>query len=289
MTILPILEILLANLIWGFGFVASIWALESLTWIQIFLYRFLIAGVTGLIIFLILEKKELLKSYFSIAFIPSIFLSLEIIFQIFSLQYTTATEGGFLFILYIIMIPIMEYVLFKKHLPKKQMLWILLGLVGSVLMMKSKEITIGKGEIAMLVAAFFAGAHIISIDRLDKSKIKTFYLNAFQLMWGAIFTAPFYFFIKHDFSGHFSTKSVVGLISLIFGSTLIAYFLQLKAQLKISPSMISVLFLLESAFSAIFAYWLLGDRLSSGQWIGAAIISISALAVSIDFLKSQKD
>lgn len=289
MTILPVLEILLANLIWGFGFVASIWALESLTWIQIFLYRFLIAGLSGLIIFLILEKRSLLKSYFSIAFIPSIFLSLEIIFQIFSLQYTTATEGGFLFVLYIIMIPVMEYILYRRHLPKKQVLWIVLGLIGSVLMMKSKEITIGKGEIAMLAAAFFASAHIISIDRLDKTKIKTFYLNAFQLMWGAIFTAPFYFFIKHDFSGNYSTKSVLGLFSLIFGSTLLAYFLQIKAQLKISPSMISVLFLLESAFSAMFAYWLLGDRLSSGQWIGAAIISISALAVSLDFLNSQKD
>ena len=156
-------------------------------------------------------------------------------------------------------------------------------------MMKSTEMIIGKGEIAMLAAAFFASAHIISIDRLDKTKIKAFYLNAFQLTWGAILTSPLYFFIKHDFSGTYSTRSIIGLMSLIFGSTLLAYYLQIKAQLKISPSMISILFLLESAFSAVFAYWLLGDRLSAGQWIGAAIISVSAIAVSLDFLKSQQD
>lgn len=289
MSFLPILEILLANLIWGFGFVATVWALDSLSWIQIFLYRFLLAGFVGFLIFLIFENRKLIKPYLAIAFIPSIFLSLEIIFQIFSLQYTTATEGGFLFVMYIILIPIMEFILYKKRLPKKQLIWIALGILGSFLMMNSKEISIGKGELAMIGAAFFASAHVIAIDRVDKTKVKPFYLNTFQLLWGALFTSPCYFFIVHKFNGHYNAKSILGLLSLIFGSTLLAYYLQIKAQLKISPSMISILFLLESAFSAMFAYWLLGDRLSPGQWIGATIICISAVAVSLDFLNSQKD
>lgn len=289
MKFLPVIEILLANLIWGFGFVATVWALESLNWVQIFLYRFLIAGSVGFIIFLFNEKRSLIKPYLKIAFLPSLFLSLEIIFQIFSLQYTTATEGGFLFVMYIIMIPIMEFLLYEKYLPKKQLIWIILGIIGSILMMKSKSISLGRGELGMLTSAFFASAHVLAIDQVDQTKIKAFYLNTFQLLWAVLFTAPLYFFINHHLSGHYSAQSIMGLVSLIFGSTLIAYYLQIRAQLKISPSILSILFLLESAFAAFFAYWLLGDRLSSGQWIGAAIICFSALAVSADFLVSQED
>lgn len=287
MNMIPLLEILIANLIWGFGFVATIWSLESLSWSQIFLYRFLLAGITGLLIYIIFNRK-FLKTYIETSFIPSIFLCLEIGFQIYALQFTTATEGGFLFVMYIIFIPLIEYVLFKKILKPKQFLWIVMGLIGSALMVKNGKMSLDKGELAMLGSAFFAGLHVISIDRTNKLELNPFYLNTFQLLWGILFSLPIYFFIDHNLQGFTYPKALVGFLCLAFGSTLLAYFLQIKAQLKISPAMISILFLMESAFSAVFAFILLGDRISVNQWIGALVISLSAVAVSIDFFKSEK-
>jgi drug/metabolite transporter (DMT)-like permease len=285
MALLPIFEILLANLIWGFGFVATIWALESFSWEQIFLYRFLLAGTTGLLIYLVFSRKNI-KNYIKASFLPSIFLCLEIVFQIFSLQFTKATEGGFLFVTYIIMIPLLEYLLYKKYLPAKQFAWIIMGIIGSYLMVNGGEISLGKGELTMLLSALCASAHVLAIDRIDKSDLNPFYLNVFQLLWGILLTSPFYFFVNHHIDSTMSINSIVGLLSVAFGSTLLAYFLQIKAQEKISPSMISILFLVESTFSAIFAFFLLGERITAIQWIGAIVISLSAVAVSLDFIKS---
>lgn len=286
MNIVPVLEILLANLIWGFGFVATIWALESMSWPQVFLYRFLLAGIFGFVLYLIFDRK-LLSSYIKTAFIPSIFLCLEIGFQVFSLQYTTATEGGFLFVMYIIFIPLIEYILYKKIIKPKQFIWIALGLIGSALMVKNGKMSLDKGELGMLASALFAGLHVISIDHSNKKQLNPFYLNTFQLLWGILFSLPFYYFINHQTEVMTNSKALIGFLSLAFGSTMLAYFLQIKAQLKISPSMISILFLLESAFSAGFAFILLGDRISGTQWLGALIICLSAIIVSIDFFKSE--
>ncbi|MBC7713415.1 MAG: EamA family transporter, partial [Rhizobacter sp.] len=187
MALLPILEILLANIIWGFGFVATIWALESLSWSQIFLYRFLIAGVTGFLIYLIFSRK-FFKKYIKVSFLPAIFLCAEVGFQVMSLQSTKATEGGFLFVTYVIMVPVIEFHLFKKYLPPKQFIWILLGVIGSYLMANEGSISLGRGELTMLLSALGASAHVITIDRINKEELSSFYFNVFQLLWGILFS-----------------------------------------------------------------------------------------------------
>ena len=206
MTVLPIIEILLANIIWGFGFVATAWALTSYSSNQILLYRFLLAGLVGLILYLLVSRKNL-KKYILVSFVPSLFLIMEIYFQIFSLQFTSATEGGFLFVTYIIMIPVIEYILFKKYLTKMHMIWIAMGILGSILMIKSGEVNFNKGEMTMLISAFFASAHVVSIDRADRTLLNSFFLNTFQLLWGILLTCPLYYFIDAVPEISFSDKA----------------------------------------------------------------------------------
>jgi len=287
MSILPLIEILLANIIWGFGFVATAWALESFNEFQIFFLRIFVAAVVGLIAFAAFGRTNLRK-YLRLSFLPSFFLALEIFFQIFSLKYTKATEGGFLFVTYILMVPLLEFILFKKRLGYRQVLWIFMGLGGSYLMIEGGVMAMGLGEFAMLLSALFASCHLIVVDRTDREALNSFYFNTFQLFWSTLMSLPLLLIIDLRLKSVVTWNSLLGLGALIFGSTLIAYFLQIKAQKSVSPMAISILFLLESIFSAIFASLLLGERITLVQWVGALLITLSALAVSFELLRKDE-
>jgi drug/metabolite transporter (DMT)-like permease len=284
--ILAIFEIFLANLIWGFGFVATIWALESFHWGDIYFLRILLASLTGLIFFFIRKEKSFEK-YFRMSFFPSLFLSAEILFQVLSLRGTKASEGGFLFVMYVVIIPFLEFLFYRKKISKTNFFLILLSLFGSFLIAHKESMIVSLSSFFMLISGLFAALHVLAIDRINKDTFKSFYLNVFQLFWGVLFSIPFfiYYFDINRLSTfqNVSTHSWGGLFSLVFGSTLIAYYLQIKSQEKISPAVIGILFVTESIFSSIFAWWLLNEMLDGVQITGAIIILISAVAVSLDY------
>ena len=64
----------------------------------------------------------------------------------------------------------------------------------------------------------------------------------------------------------------MGLLMLGIGSTLIAFYLQIKAQKVLSSTVSSLFFLLESPFALLFAFFLLGESLNMKQGIGALLI-----------------
>jgi drug/metabolite transporter (DMT)-like permease len=71
------------------------------------------------------------------------------------------------------------------------------------------------------------------------------------------------------------------MFSLAFGSTVLAFFLQVKAQAFLSPTVASLLCLLESPFAMIFAAALLGETLGPLEGAGAALIFVSAAGASV--------
>jgi drug/metabolite transporter (DMT)-like permease len=73
-----------------------------------------------------------------------------------------------------------------------------------------------------------------------------------------------------------------GFLFLVFGSTLLGFMIQVRAQRALSATLCGLLCLLEAPFSAFFAFIFLNDKLSFVQWGGAFLIFISAaLAVKI--------
>jgi drug/metabolite transporter (DMT)-like permease len=83
--------------------------------------------------------------------------------------------------------------------------------------------------------------------------------------------------------------SLVGLFSLTFGSTLIAFAFQVKAQKILSPSVVSLLFLLEAPFATFFGLLFLGEELRSDQWLGAALILSTSVVVSLRSARSNTE
>ncbi|MBC7420321.1 MAG: DMT family transporter [Bdellovibrio sp.] len=274
-----VLEILLADIFWGFGFVATTWSLLSFSLFQSLYLRFtIIAVVTLPFIVYQMNKRDFMK-YLKIAFLPSLFLIGEIFFQILGLTYTTPSKAGFITTLFIVIVPILEYLLLKKTISRLHWFWVLLSLIGTYFIVGGEISKINSGDLIIFVSAIFASFHIMTIGKISDLNLDFFKLNIFQSFWGCLLTLPLFFFEPVLEISNIQTKAVIGLMSLTFGTTLLAFYFQMRAQRTISSSTASLLFLLESPLAAVFSFYLIGEQMIWLQILGCLIVILSAIGV----------
>jgi drug/metabolite transporter (DMT)-like permease len=90
----------------------------------------------------------------------------------------------------------------------------------------------------------------------------------------------------NQFAGGFDLMSLshlgwLGMLALILGSTLLAFFLQVRAQKILQPTVASIFFLLESPLGLAFGFLLLNETLKPLQFAGAALIFFSCVIVAL--------
>lgn len=274
-------ELLLAGIFWGFGFIATIWALQSLSTSAIIFYRFMMAFLISLV-FLAIAKtpKETYLHELKLAFIPGIFLWATLFFQTWGLEITTATKSSFITTLYVIIVPVIMWILGKEKLSWLHWFSVALALLGTALIVDLHSLQISAeslnwGDFLTLVCAFAAALSIIILgDRASRTK-SPFGFNAFQCMWVALIALIALPWSSKWDLGNLTTEAWIGILSLGIGSSLLAFWLQIRAQRVLSPSVASLLFLAESPIACVFAYFLLSERMTGSQWAGAILIMIA--------------
>jgi drug/metabolite transporter (DMT)-like permease len=294
-----ILELSFAGALWGFGFIAAIWALRELGPLAITGLRFAIAATVGLLICFAIPKlrEDLSWRQFRLALVPGLLITATLIVQTYGLRYTTATKSGFLTTLYVLMVPFLENMWLKRRLPRFHLAFVVVALIGVALICDIPGALLGYtintdpalaqrqawniGDLLTLVCAGLASLHIVWFALIRHQIGSSFVFNNFQSVWAALPALVLAGAIE-SWPSSLSGEPLMGLLMLTFGSTLIAFALQVRAQKVISPSLASVLFLLESPFAALFAYALLGESLRSHQWLGAGLI-LAAVALSSVF------
>lgn len=274
----PLIELLIAGLFWGFGFIATVWSLKFISFGAIIAYRSIGAFLFGLPF--ILKYGKQLKNELRLAFWPGLFLSLTLSWQAWGLVNTSATKSAFITTLYVIIVPVVSFFFLKKPLQKKHWFYVLLSLVGVALITELHDLSMNQGDLLTLVAAFLAAIHILIIDSVIRKSKSYFALNVMQFFWCSLFTLPWLLVDSRSDLSLLDTKAWLGMMSLTLGSSLLAFYLQLKAQERLSPAVASVLFLLESPFTLILAFLFLNETLNFTQAAGAALIFATCVATS---------
>ena len=235
-----------------------------------------------------LNRKEF-KQYFKISFIPALFIIGEVFFQILGLKYTTPSQAAFITTLFIIMVPLLEIYFSKNQISRWHWAWVALSLLGTYLIVGGEIARVSVGDFIILISALCVSFHIIIIGKISASSLGLFKLNLFQSYWGFLLTAPLFFFEPVIKFAQVKTHSWVGLLALTFGTTMLAFYFQLRAQRTVSASAASLLFLLESPIAAIFSYFLAGERLSILQLVGCITVLLSATGVILSNSAKRND
>jgi drug/metabolite transporter (DMT)-like permease len=108
-------ELILAGALWGFGFIAATWAIQSFTPTETLVLRFITASVLGEALYFILRRPKVpsAKSDFLKALPAGALLGGMLLLQTIGLKYTTATKSGFLTSIYVILVPLLNTLFFK--------------------------------------------------------------------------------------------------------------------------------------------------------------------------------
>lgn len=273
------LELVFAGVLWGFGFVAAVWALKAFTPVETLIYRFIIAAVIGEILYLAIKGPRFttIREEFFRALPAGLLLGGMLLLQTIGLKFTTATKSGFLTSLYVILVPLMNTWFFKSSSTWKNYALVGLALLGTFILMDANLEDVNVGDLWTIGCSLFAAFHIIYIGKISSRVGNAFRFNNFQSFWCLIALLPL-LWTQDSVTTHSSDwQAWAGVLCLGLGSSIIAFYLQIRTQKILSDSTASMLFLLESPFAALFGFLLLSERLSLFQLSGAALIMIASI------------
>lgn len=294
-----IIVLLITALIWGFGFAAQRQSVKSLS-PQIFLaLRSLIAGIALLPVIAGLDRvsgrvpslwgtlktKTDHKTLLAGGFYCGIVLCCASLLQQWGLVYSSAGKGGFLTALYIVIVPLLG-IFFKKK--TTWLLWCAVALVlcGSYLLCGGNGFgKLNIGDLLLLLCAFGYAGHIMVIDHfatmtdgVRMSCIQFFICGVLALGGAAI--------AQDSWSWSDISAAMIPILYCGICSSGIGYTLQIIGQKYVHPVIASLLMSLESVFSVIGGYFVLGEVLTMRELTGCGIIFLAVLMAQIPL--SQK-
>jgi len=251
----------IATIFFGMTYVLTKICLNYSTEFHIISFRFSIAFIISLIF---LHKKifPIKRREFFYSLLLGELLFLIFITMTIGVKYTTATNASFLVSLSVIFIPFFSWV-FNKEKPKKSIFLVLIiVLIGIMLLTLDKNLELHIGDILCLICSLLFSFHVLITERLA--------ILSFLVQYPIEkFTLP-----KDE-------KFWISLLILSVFCTVLAYIIQTISQKKLSSTLIGLILSLEPIFSGIFGYFFLNEYLTFQQYVGAFLLLISVIYVSV--------
>lgn len=192
--------LLLASFIWGLAFVAQS---SGVKYIGPFSYngiRFLIGALSlvPLIIFrgpvLVNGKKEDKKILLKAGLTSGLILALASNLQQVGMSLgTSAGKAGFLTTIYIIFVPILNLLVFRKKVGPKVWLGVFITLIGLYLLCMTKDFSFRYSDLLVIFCAIAYAGQILAIDRFARGRpYKVIGSTVFCLWLGYLYFYGFY-------------------------------------------------------------------------------------------------
>jgi drug/metabolite transporter (DMT)-like permease len=252
-------------------------------------YRFTLAGVL-LGAWLLLRRAPLLKHWRQGLWL-GVILWILYIAQTIGLGITTASNSGFITGLFIVFVPLVNWLLFRRRTGWVQLAAVGLALIGLWLLTGGIR-GINAGDVMTLAAAVTYALHVIIAGRYMEQRLDPWVLNFQQILVIGVLgllTALIQWALGGDgsatavdFGAHFAVAGAAAwwiIIFLAIFPTITAYIAQLYGQRVVSPTRAALLFTLEPIFAALFAWTLGGElfrplsALGGGLMVAAMVIS----------------
>ena len=260
----------LTAMIWGFAFVAQVQGISHIGSFTMNGTRFTLGVLSLLPVVLIFEKgrtdrAERIRTVRA-SILAGIALFTASTLQQFGIAYTgSAGVAGFITGLYIVLVPIAGFLLFRHKTGLQVWVGAVLAVIGLFLLCfkPGEGFSFGVGELLLLIGSFFWTAHILIIDRLAKD-VRPLHFSLGQFTVCAILGLIFMFlFEEPTWAGIWQAKWAILYCGVL--SVGVAYTLQVIGQRRADPTFATIVMSTESAFSAIGGVIFGIDRIS---WIG---------------------
>ena len=280
------LLLLTAALIWGSAFVGQLLGMASVGPLTFTAARF----VLGALLIAPLawhEWQQLRRSgrgmsgndFKGIVLLGTVLFAAVVLQQI-GLVSTTATNAGFLTVLYVPMVPLL-YWLLRRHMMHWSVWPASLGCVfGTWLLSGAGSLALSVGDTWILACTLPCALHVILVGQLAKRVPGVFILAFGQFVVCAVWATVLALAMEPiSLAGLRQAAGTIAYTGIM--SVGIAFTLQVLGQRHAHPADSAIVLSSEALFAALFGALLLGERMTHAGLIGGALILVSIIAVQL--------
>ena len=201
------------------------------------------------------------------------------------IQYTSAGKAGFITAFYIVIVPVLGIFLHKK-IGWKVWIAVLLALAGLYFLCITEKFTIGKGDIFIILCALVFSLHIMVIDHFSPM-VDGVKMSCIQFLVCGIVSIPFMVLTETPRLD----AMLAGWFPLVYAGVFscgVAYTLQIVGQKNVNPAIASLILSLESCFSVLAGWMILGERLSVRESAGCILMFAAIILAQLPDKKTEE-
>ncbi|QDT12835.1 DMT family transporter [Planctomycetes bacterium K23_9] len=282
--------LLAVGAIWGLAFVAQQSAMDDMPAMLFIALRFFLAAavVAPMAIYeraRIADPDTAARSHHFVVLGIVFFLGMST--QQIGLLGTTVTNAGFLTTLYVVIVPVLLFVVCRQRQSVAVWMSAFVSLIGVYLLSGGDFSRITWGDWMVVLCAFCWAIHVILVGRFAKQTNRPVSLAAKQFfVCGCCGTIAH--LVSESLGWTDSTFSVSMLLAVLpeiaYAGILaggLGFTLQIVAQRHTSSSVAAILMGTESLFAAVFGAVFVGDRLTPAGYFGCALIFAAVITVEL--------
>ncbi|MCB0743941.1 MAG: DMT family transporter, partial [Ignavibacteriae bacterium] len=210
--------------------------------------------------------------------------------QTVGLKFTSATKSAFLTGTAVIIVPLLQVIIEKRPPTKGVIIGTMIVMIGISFLSSGGNsinnlfVDLGTnfniGDLLTLICAFFFALYIIYLD-VETSRYDFGILLFLQIITTAVLSLLFLIFFSNTnlepLKINLTTNLVWAIIYTSIFATLITTALQTKFQKNVTPAKAGIIFSFEPIFAAVFAFFILGEKITNFGYLGAGLILVGLL------------
>ncbi|MFM7775682.1 MAG: DMT family transporter [Actinomycetota bacterium] len=268
---------------WALLAVAAMWGI-SFVWMKDILdqqdvYSFLVSRfVVAALVMLVANPKVMTRLNRELLIKGSLIgtaLGLGYIFQTLGLERTTPAITGFITGLYVVLTPLIGALILKEKLTIQAWFYIALATVG-LGVLSITGLSIGTGELFVLISAFLFAAHILLLSRWSKD------FDAYTLTFVQLATCAVVSGVPASLNGFVAPPDTQVWAVVVFTAvfaTFFAFVIQTWAQARISATKVAVILTMEVVFAALFSVALGAEPLTLRILLGGSMVLVAMIMI----------
>jgi drug/metabolite transporter (DMT)-like permease len=285
-TIQADLSLIAITFVWGSTFTIVKQSLDYVSPILFVAMRFWLA--TGLTLCFMPEQLRGIsaRSLFRGLVLSAVLMG-GFIFQTLGLRSTSPSHSAFITSLSVLLVPLLGFLLYHQRPAPQIIAGVALATAGLFLLLVNMgDLRILPGDVLSLICALLFGFQILFLGRFV-SKTDFRQLQLMQMAGSAVFCSILAPLLENTFVV-WNSRLVLYLLITGILATAVAFYVQARAQRLTTPNRAALIFSLEPFFAALFAYWILNQKLSGKEWLGGAMVLAGIMISELQFSRRRE-
>lgn len=199
--------------------------------------------------------------------------------------HTTAGNAGFITSLYVVLVPVVLFLLWRERLHWLSATAVGIAILGAFLLSTEGRFEVRMGDALELAGALFWALHVIILGKFAM-KYESTSFSVGQLIVCGLLNLGVGAVMETSLPLHWSLVAAILYTALL--SLGLCYTLQVWAQRHTPPADAALILSLESVFAVLTGWWLLGERLARIQVMGCVLILLAVLLSQFKYWTSSK-